>query len=893
MAVARFSARILASIVLVIVLVVASVSMTLSSPGFGEEELGASAEAGPGDRTFTIGIANMYIDTLNPFFYTAGAEYMTIWPCYSSLLTLDADGAIIGDLAESWSVSDDGTTWTFNLVQNGRFYDPGNPDLVLPVTTDDVIFTLDLCQNNIHNLQYLLPYGVVSGMTAEGPYTLTIDLSRPYAPFLTSMTAIPILPKAIWYGQAVDWPNFDAMAGIRPCIGSGPMYYALSGVSSEYVELRPNPVWFQTENRGWQIRPDRVIYLRETVDSASVHLLNGLIDVFQNVPPSVYTYLQPLPIGIQGFSQSTGFVFEFNLNQLSDENRDLYKIGSHHSYNNQLLLDPVVKAALAMSVDKDAFVDDMLYGFGSTADSLITDSSSWHYTYGSTPGEVPIQFDPYAARALLYDNGWNFRLDCTQLLPYDPDYWTYWPLSKSVDGVVTDTLSFRFYTPDTDFEYVEGAMMIRNWARQAGVDLMLELKTMSEMNSIWYTADYDVWFWNWIFAPLSDPSTEIMSVLTSMEIGGWSDVFYSNETYDDLWLQSLSETDIDARKMIIDELQRMAYEDMGCQCVAYGKSIYLVSSNTADHWTNYGDWEDQFLLMPEFALPYLYMRIMPADNPAPAITGWASNYNAYVSEPLYLAATAVDNDALEYRWNFGDGTMSDWSPSPYATHIYTSSGTFTAYLMVREVFSADQFMSWAMTTILVLDPVNEPPRDLGFVYSPVAPCAGEVILFTGSAYDPEGDEMVFTWDFGDGGTASGASVTHVYAAGGYYFVTMLVDDGMIGIIPRPVNTTELVVVSANAPPTLSVPDFIDVLRKSVYTFEVSASDADGDSLLFTWYWGDGTVSVTSANVCDHIYEKKGTYVLTVVVSDQTGLPGHEVEATGMVTVIWIPPGKPT
>jgi peptide/nickel transport system substrate-binding protein len=892
---ARSSYAAITSSILVIVLAAAAVSMTLPSAGIGNDGIRASVEAGPGDRTFTIGVPDMYVNTLNPFFYTGSAEYMTIWPCYSSLLTYDADGAIIGDLADSWSVSGDGMTWTFNLVQNARFYDPGNPDLILPVTTDDVIFTLDLCQHYEHNLQYLLPNGVISEMTAAGPYTLTIELSHPYAPLLASMAAIPILPKAIWYGHDVDWPNFDDSAGIWPCIGSGPMYYALPGMPSTYVEMRPNPVWFQTENRGWQIHPDRVVYLQETVDSATVHLLNGVIDVYQNVPPSVYMGLQPLPSGIQGFAQSTGLVYEFNLNQLSDENRDLYRIGNQMSYNNQLLLDPIVKAALAMSVDKNAFIDIVLNGFGTPADSLIPDSSFWHYTYGSIPGEVPIQFDPFGARMMLYDNGWNFRLDGSQILPYDPDYWAYWPLSKSTDGVATDTLSFRFFAPNTGAEYTEGAMLIQNWARDAGVDLMLDIVTVSQMNSAWYNADYDVWLWNWMFAPLSDPSTEEMSVLTSMEIGGWSDVFYSNETYDELWLQSLSEMNIAIRKMIIDELQRMAYEDMGCQCVAYGKSICLVSSNTAEHWTNYGDWEDQVLLMPEFALPYLYMRIMPADNPAPQITAWLSDYETMPTIPIDFTAAAVDNDPLEYRWNFGDGTMSDWSPSPSATHLYSSEGIFTAYLMVREVYSADQFMTWAAATVIVWNPTNVPPCDLSFVYSPTAPFAGEIILFEGSAYDPDGDELVFTWDFGDGGTASGASVTHVYAAGGYYLVTMFVDDGHVshpgGV--RPVTTTQLVFVLTNSAPIVSVSNFTDVLRKSVYTFEVSASDADGDLLLFTWYWGDGTVSVTSNSTCDHIYEKKGTYVLTVVVSDQTGLPGHEVEASGTVTVIWIPPGKLT
>ena len=885
---ARANFRALASGILVILVAAAFVTMMIPSANLGQKDLEASIDSGPGDRTFTIGVPDMYVDTLNPLFYTGSAEYMTIWPCYSTLLMYDVDASIIGDLADSWSMTDSGQVWTFNLVNNAVFYDPANPGTTHPVTAADVIFTFGLIQNNINSLQYHLPDGIISSMTAEGSFTLTIELSRAYAPFLSSMASIPILPEYIWSGQSVDWPNFDIGTGIWPCIGSGPMYYAQSGIPVSNVELRPNPAWFQTVNRGWQIHPDRVVYKWETVDGASSDLMNGVIDVFQNVPPSVYQGFQPLPSGIQGFAQTTGFVYEFNLNQLSLENREFYDIGAPDSYNNQLLLDPVVKLALAMSVDKNTFVEYVLKGLGSVADSLIPDVSPWHYTYGSIPGEEPISFDTFGARMLLYVNGWVYRLDGTQIGPSDPDYTTYYPLSRSAGVGVTDTLQFRFYVPDFASEYLEGGLMIEQWAASAGVDLMLEAVSIAQMSTAWYSADYDVWLWDWIFAPLSDPSTEIMSVLTSMEIGSWSDVFYSDPVYDDLWLQSLSETDPATRKLIIDELQRMAYQDMGCQCVAYGKSLYLVSSNTADHWTNYGDWETQFLLMPEFALPYLYMRVVPADNPAPLITGWLSSYETILTLPISFSASAVDTDLLQYRWNFGDGTSTDWSSSPYASHLYLEDGVYTAYMMVREQSSIDQFMSWASAKVVVRDPLNDAPSQLSFVYYPTIPYAGESILFTGEAYDPEGDYLYFSWDFGDGATASGATVSHAYAEAGSYVVTMYVDDGHIGTTTRPVYTSRMVTVAANSAPVLFVPDFSDVLKKTTYTFEVTASDPDGDALLYTWYWGDGTSSVSATNQCDHIYEKKGTYTLTVIVSDQTGIPGHEVTDTGTVVVTWVP-----
>jgi peptide/nickel transport system substrate-binding protein len=75
----------------------------------------------------------------------------------------------------------------------------------------------------------------------------------------------------------------------------------------------------------------------------------------------------------------------------------------------------VVRNAFALCVDKQAIVDTVLNGLGSPADSLVPEVNPWHYRYGSAPGETPIIFDPIGARALLYANGWNYRLDGSEI----------------------------------------------------------------------------------------------------------------------------------------------------------------------------------------------------------------------------------------------------------------------------------------------------------------------------------------------------------------------------------------------------------------------------------------------------------------------------------------------
>jgi PKD repeat protein len=63
-----------------------------------------------------------------------------------------------------------------------------------------------------------------------------------------------------------------------------------------------------------------------------------------------------------------------------------------------------------------------------------------------------------------------------------------------------------------------------------------------------------------------------------------------------------------------------------------------------------------------------------------------------------------------------------------------------------------------------------PPSTPVITASPAAPLAGKPVSFTASSSDPQGLALTYAWDFGDGSTASGASVTHAFAAGGSYTV---------------------------------------------------------------------------------------------------------------------------
>lgn len=122
---------------------------------------------------------------------------------------------------------------------------------------------------------------------------------------------------------------------------------------------------------------------------------------------------------------------------------------------------------------------------------------------------------------------------------------------------------------------------------------------------------------------------------------------------------------------------------------------------------------------------------------------------------------------MSYAWDFGDGATET---GVTATHTYADNGTYIVTLAVTDDKGATGTGSTSATVANVT-----PTASAGGPYSGTK---GMPITFTGSAVDPGSlDTLSFSWDFGDGSApASGATVTHTYAAAGSFVATLTVTD---------------------------------------------------------------------------------------------------------------------
>jgi hypothetical protein len=143
------------------------------------------------------------------------------------------------------------------------------------------------------------------------------------------------------------------------------------------------------------------------------------------------------------------------------------------------------------------------------------------------------------------------------------------------------------------------------------------------------------------------------------------------------------------------------------------------------------------------------------------------------SVALAAAATDLDGDALDYRWDLnGDGAFE----STGQTTTFTALGLDGPVTRVATLRVCDFFGACVEATGLVRV-TNAPPRANAGRDRRAKP--RQRLRFRMRATDPGRDRLRVLWRFGDGGRASGARATHRYRRPGRYIVTAIVidDDG--------------------------------------------------------------------------------------------------------------------
>jgi peptide/nickel transport system substrate-binding protein len=277
---------------------------------------------------------------------TIPSDNGSIWVIYNifdQLTTINKDSSdVVPSLAQSWTISRDGKTYTFHLRPGVKFSDG------TPLTADDVVFSLERAFNPKLDA-YAFLFVPVKSMKALNSSTVQIKLAHPYAPFLQNLNVFPasIVSKAAY--QA----NPKAFAE-KP-IGSGP--FALKQfVKGQFTHLVRNTHYWKPG----QPYVDEVMIPYVADDNTRILKLEaGEIDAAENIPYAQIATLNKR----NGLHVAIEPLFRFDGIWLNNEKKPLN--------------DVRVRQALNYATDKVSIVKSILFGHAEVANHMMPKEKYW------------------------------------------------------------------------------------------------------------------------------------------------------------------------------------------------------------------------------------------------------------------------------------------------------------------------------------------------------------------------------------------------------------------------------------------------------------------------------------------------------------------------------------
>ncbi len=381
----------------------------------------------------------------NPLLAISDADRDVTSLVYSGLLRADADGNFIPDLAESYTVSDDGKTYTFKIRRNAVFHDGK------PLTSADVVYTVEAAQNPSVKSPKRADWEGVE-VSAPDAQTVVFMLSHAYSPFLEN-TTLGILPKHLWQNVTPEEFSFHKL-NTDP-IGSGPYEVVRTTADSTGA---PSVFYLAAFDR-FTLGYPYISSIKLSFFPNSTALLKaykaGTIEAVAGLEPSQLTQIDP---DAQVLSAPLPRVFAIFFNQSQAP----------------VFTDASVRKALNVAINKKEIIAKALGGYGKPIDGPIPPGV---LNSDKLAAEEPAE-DPIAnAKSILEKGGWTFDESVHT--------WT------KKTGKKTEQLTFAISTADTP-ELKDTAEAVASAWRALGANVTVHVFSTSDLNtSAIRPRDYD------------------------------------------------------------------------------------------------------------------------------------------------------------------------------------------------------------------------------------------------------------------------------------------------------------------------------------------------------------------------------------------------------------------
>ena len=498
-----------------------------SSGESASKETAAAGEAVASTDTSIILAQSSEVANLNPMIQPRTPDSNVQCLIFSFLVMPDENLNYVGDLAENWDISEDGTVYTFHLRQDVTWHDGE------AFNADDVIFTLTSLAaptyNGGNDGRVMSIVGApeyqdgtadsVAGLKKIDDYTVEVTLTQPNAAFLANMYTSMLPEHILGDVDPGTWGNDDFN---RAPIGTG-KYKFIEWKAGQYITLERNEDYYGTMP---SIKNVTVQFGADTTLVAA--LMNGEIDVLYNLPASEVENVEAMPSSTS-YSYEQMTVSYIGLNQLVPS-----------------LSDKNVRMALAHAIDKQGIIDTV-YGEGVAfvCDDVFP-ANHWSHSDNVTVYE----YNPEKSIALLEESGYTMGSDGYYEKDGEKLHLTF-DMSTSTDGKsVAALIQQQLKAVGISMEVIE-----QDFATLAYTKLLPGEATEET------TAD-SFQMYTLGFGVEADPEEYNEYFSTSTGAGSWNFIHYSNAKVDELFDQQLLMTDPAERTACFNEIAELISEDL-------------------------------------------------------------------------------------------------------------------------------------------------------------------------------------------------------------------------------------------------------------------------------------------------------------------------------------------
>lgn len=345
--------------------------------------------AQPAETTLTVMMSPIE-GTLDPAFNSNDPDTAFSRALFDYFLEPLPDGTVGPNLATDWTISDDGLTYTFTLVDNATFHDG------TPLTSADVVWTFDRLRDPALGSPASNLLSAIASISAPDDTTVVFSLQQPNAEFLLNL--------ASRWGLVVKAGTSDFSAGNISNVGSGPFVLESYLPGLDAVFRKSGTYW-----RAGEPQIDRLIFTYESDPAAQVQaLLAGEAHFIFKLPVQLANSLENVP-GVMLLRQPT------NQHPVIRLRTDL---GPGQ--------DPNVRRAFKLATNREQINRRVLRGFG-----ILGNNDPIGPVFETYPGNIETSYNPAVACTLLSEAGYGSPAVLEMTL-YAPDALNYPDLAETL-----------------------------------------------------------------------------------------------------------------------------------------------------------------------------------------------------------------------------------------------------------------------------------------------------------------------------------------------------------------------------------------------------------------------------------------------------------------------------